>query len=247
MAAMVATTAPFDVFDVIESAERTTTIDELIALVRPAFSRLGVRYFAYGQATDTHGARAPSVQFGVRHERWAAHYQEENLLGKDAMYPRTLQSSDPFTWGDLRRAGVIDRHGDEVLARAREFDLADGFIVPVHQLNGTAAAVLLSGDAPFDWSVRERASAHLLAIYFTSVGKRLLAAPRAQKRPLLSPRQRECLQWVRANKTDWEIAQILNLSEHTVIEYLEEARKRLGVRTRAQAVIEAISRGLISV
>jgi DNA-binding CsgD family transcriptional regulator len=62
---------------------------------------------------------------------------------------------------------------------------------------------------------------------------------------LLTRRQIDCLTWAARGKSSTDIASILGLSSHTVDEHLGEACKRLGVRTRVQAVMEASSRGLI--
>ena len=56
----------------------------------------------------------------------------------------------------------------------------------------------------------------------------------------LTPRERECLEWVAAGKTDWEISQILNISEQTAHGYVQNALTKLNARTRAQAVALAI-------
>jgi DNA-binding CsgD family transcriptional regulator len=71
-----------------------------------------------------------------------------------------------------------------------------------------------------------------------------MAALRAQRPappgPNLTPRERECLKWVAAGKTDWEISQILNISEQTAHGYVQNALIKLGARTRAQAVAQAL-------
>jgi len=56
----------------------------------------------------------------------------------------------------------------------------------------------------------------------------------------LTPRERECLKWVAAGKTDWEISQILNIAEQTAHGYVQSALSKLGARTRAQAVALAL-------
>ena len=61
----------------------------------------------------------------------------------------------------------------------------------------------------------------------------------------LSHRERECLQWVAAGKTDKEIGMILSLSEKTVNVYVERAKTKCGVATRAQAIVMAMRRGAI--
>ena len=62
---------------------------------------------------------------------------------------------------------------------------------------------------------------------------------------MLSPRQLECLLWVRAGKSSTDIAAILGLSPHTVNDHIAEACRKLGVRTRIQAAVEASLMGLI--
>ncbi len=72
------------------------------------------------------------------------------------------------------------------------------------------------------------------------------AAPRrAPERPLLSRRERECLQWTAAGKTTWEIAAILEISPNTIDGYIASATRKLGAVNRTQAVAEALRRALI--
>ena len=76
-----------------------------------------------------------------------------------------------------------------------------------------------------------------------------LAAPwpePAGARPVLTRRQRECLAWVEQGKSSADIGTILGLSPETVNEHVGEACRRLGVRTRVQAVVAARARGLFS-
>ncbi len=62
---------------------------------------------------------------------------------------------------------------------------------------------------------------------------------------LLSKRQRECLILVSEGKTSLQIAGLLNLSYRTVNQHIGAACARLGARSRAQAVAEAVMRGEI--
>jgi DNA-binding CsgD family transcriptional regulator len=57
--------------------------------------------------------------------------------------------------------------------------------------------------------------------------------------PALSPRERECLDWVAKGKTAAEIASILNLSVETVRDHIKSMRGKLGARTKAEAVARA--------
>jgi DNA-binding CsgD family transcriptional regulator len=52
----------------------------------------------------------------------------------------------------------------------------------------------------------------------------------------LSPRESECLGWVAEGKTDAEVGKILQISPRTVRFHINNAKTKLGVATRIQAV-----------
>lgn len=62
---------------------------------------------------------------------------------------------------------------------------------------------------------------------------------------ILSDREIECLNWTASGKTSIEIAEIMQLSEHTVNHYLTRATKKLETVNRTQAVAKALRIGLI--
>lgn len=62
----------------------------------------------------------------------------------------------------------------------------------------------------------------------------------------LTRRERQCLILAARGKTDWEIARLLALSEHTVHSYFKHIKRRFGVCTRVHAVVAALMAGEIS-
>ena len=56
----------------------------------------------------------------------------------------------------------------------------------------------------------------------------------------LTVRERECLKWAAIGKTDWEIGEILGISQSTAHFHIEKAKKKFGVATRTQAVVQAV-------
>jgi DNA-binding CsgD family transcriptional regulator len=61
----------------------------------------------------------------------------------------------------------------------------------------------------------------------------------------MTARESEILAWVAAGKSDWAIGRILDISGKTVNFHVENAKRKLGVGTRVQAVIAAMRSGLI--
>jgi LuxR family quorum sensing-dependent transcriptional regulator len=66
-------------------------------------------------------------------------------------------------------------------------------------------------------------------------------------RPPLTLREREVLAWSAQGKSAWEIGEILNLAKRTVDEHAKTAMRKLGARTRTQAVAIAIRERLFDV
>lgn len=61
----------------------------------------------------------------------------------------------------------------------------------------------------------------------------------------LTSKETLCLQWCKEGKTNWEIGEILSISEKTVEFHLGNAMRKLGVGNRISAVIVGIKRGVI--
>ena len=63
---------------------------------------------------------------------------------------------------------------------------------------------------------------------------------------ILTKREKEIFTLLVTNKTTGEIAEILNISEKTVRNHISNAMQKLGVKGRAQAVVELLKMNVIS-
>ena len=63
---------------------------------------------------------------------------------------------------------------------------------------------------------------------------------------ILTKREKEVFELLIKNKTTREIANKLNISEKTVRNHLSNAMQKLGVKGRAQAVVELLRMNIIS-
>lgn len=64
--------------------------------------------------------------------------------------------------------------------------------------------------------------------------------------PVITKREREILQWLREGKTNWEIGQILGISERTVKFHIQNLSSKLDASNRSHIVALAMSLGLIA-
>jgi DNA-binding CsgD family transcriptional regulator len=65
-------------------------------------------------------------------------------------------------------------------------------------------------------------------------------------RDFLTRKEIECLRWCKEGKTNWEIGEILDISEKTVEFHMRNSMRKLGATNRITAVVSGIKRGLIS-
>ena len=63
----------------------------------------------------------------------------------------------------------------------------------------------------------------------------------------LTPRETECLIWTAKGKTAGDIADILNISEHTVRFHIARAMKKLNVYSKTHAAAKSLQLGLITI
>jgi DNA-binding CsgD family transcriptional regulator len=236
------------VFRFAETAQTATdmaVVDEELTVLLRSF---GIDHFVLYQATDRRGRPSGARPCGKKHAEWRKHYEEAGLANGDPLLVSGRSELSPTTWSKFRSGRTLTREESRVFDEAAKFGLMDGFYLPIHQTDGTMHGVSMMVDHELEDDPRMMGALHMLSLYYSAAAHRLgKTTPEDSKprKPVLTPRQCECLQWVRAGKSSWDIGQILGLSEHTVNEHLAEARKRLGVRTTTQAVIEAIDQGLI--
>jgi LuxR family quorum-sensing system transcriptional regulator CciR len=87
------------------------------------------------------------------------------------------------------------------------------------------------------------AAAHHVGALALDAAERLCGdapAPAPATMPSLTPRQRDCVVLVAQGKSDWEIGQLLGISESTVHKHIEDAKRRFGVSTRIQLVVRSL-------
>lgn len=235
-----------EAFDAIDRAFAAQTTTELDTVMGQAFARFGVSWFSVDQMRDANGAMVGVHHFGRWPDDWGAHYLEQQHYLHDRVVRHAIMSPRPMHWREAQTQTDLAGEEQRLFGEAREFGLKDGFVTPLHQVDGAIASVSITSSERLELSPSDSAALRLLSIYYCSFGLKLKHEAEKARRVNLTGRQRECLQWARAGKSSWEIGEIIGIAERTVNFHVEEACRRLNVQTRQQAVIEAIIQGLIA-
>ena len=224
-------------FELVEHLERQADVPSLLASFQRMVLAHGMDCFCIGDPTHPEVLRDDPRWGATWPVSWYWRYISQNHLSRDPIIARLNLSPAPFRWSDTH--AMANRSGRRVLDEAAEFGLKDGLALAVHG-DGVLGGVSI-GTRHFELSPHQQAGLQLAAYYLHARVAALRARGPARAPRVLAPREREWLNWVAAGKTDWEIAQILNISEQTAHGYVQNALSKLGARTRAQAVALALA------
>jgi len=232
-------------FEFIEQLEQQEDIASLLGAFQKLIERFGFNSYCIGDPASPTKPRANRVWGIAWPQEWMKRHAHHNYIAADPVIQEMLVRNTPFRWRDVRVAE--DGLSGKIMDEAGEFKMSDGFGLPIYSPDGTVIGISMGTDR-YEISKRDEACLHLAAIYFHAKLERMraLETPRPLL-PRLTPRERECLSWVAAGKTDWEISQILNISQQTAHEHVQNALVKLNATTRAQAVAIALLTRQISV
>lgn len=177
-------------------------------------------------------------------EQWSRRYFDRDYIRSDPARLHLSRTVEPFSWKELADCPSYTKNQKTIVYEASEFGMKTGLIFPMPGLRSGPALVTIAGEND-KLSDDDRMRLHLCAIYTHSVVRKLSRARPESRTPSFSPRERECLQWYAAGKSEWEIGEILSISEKTANTYLERAKQKFGVATRKQAIVAALRRGVI--
>jgi DNA-binding CsgD family transcriptional regulator len=180
--------------------------------------------------------------FGNWSAEWTRMYLEK-IFVDDPLVHEARRRLSPFTWSDLWAEGDLPAAVREVIEIGRQRGWEEGFAVPIHGPGGYLGLVSFAGGA-VTLSAADRALLLALAHAAHQRGKALYGAGQDTV-VKLTRRELQAMRWVSRGKTDAQIAAILNLSASTVHDYIENAKRKLGVRSRSQAVSELALRELL--
>jgi LuxR family quorum sensing-dependent transcriptional regulator len=235
-----------EAFDFVDSLDRLYTPDAVIGAMHRVASRFGFEWLAFTGLVPKPGETFDDLILAEHSpDGFIALYNRRDYIRFDPNMHRSIHSSQPFEW-TWRDYG--DEHGPratEIMRTLAEFTMPQGFIVPVHGVEGYEAFVAMAG-AETEAGAEAKPGLHLMSLYAFERLRELLAE-RPKGKPALTRREREVLAWSAQGKSAWEIGEILSVGKRTVDEHAQTAMRKLGAANRTQAVAIALRHRLFDV
>ena len=179
-------------------------------------------------------------------EQWVNHYLQHNLMRSDPIVRHSLNSKKPFFWSEIK----LTNHERLMIQQALSFGLSPfGYSVPTIDVGPYKGLLSINAykDAASNWDktvVKDEKSWIKVALKLHQIARKEMN-PDKDYIHNLSRREMECLNLIADGKTYSEVANILDISEHTVRGYFRSLRLKLNCATLAQAVGKAKNLELI--
>lgn len=223
-------------------AQSHEDLQELSVELRDYF---GIAHLVY------HWVNSDGEQYGVGTYpmEWVHHYVENDYLRIDPVIQGCYQRFHPVDWKRLDWSAKAAR---EFMKEAIAFGLGNqGFSIPIRGPQGQFALFTLNDTATdeewADFTERNLRDLILIAHFLNQKALEFEqnAVPEAAR--ALSPREVDAMTYLALGYSRAQVANTLDISEHTLRAYIESARFKLGAMNTTHAVARATSLGLIVV
>ncbi|PIB25728.1 hypothetical protein BFP76_00585 [Amylibacter kogurei] len=234
-----------DLLAFIQRVERADTIDALFDRVKEVRALFQVNHAIY-HSIQWHGETFALATYSAE---WHEYYGGNQMYLIDPVVINAFKKFNPYNWKSL---DWDTRKGRKLLQDAIEMGVGNqGLSFPIRGPNGELALFSISHSADDDtWQkFIETHSADLMLIghYFHEAARRLVLSRDLGDPVALSPREVETLTLLGLGLSRANIAQNLQISEHTLRGYIESSRIKLCANNTTHAVTSAMARGLISI
>lgn len=217
--------------------------EQLFEALARAADRMGFDHFAL--AFDRRGGEAASLLVHNYPDVWAKLYVGLDLSTTDPIRRAAERSITGFEWRNVDRFIPLSRGDRQLLSVARESGVGDGFTVPRHLPGEATGSCSFAVGPRVDMPCHMLNVAEIIGAIAIARARDLMGTAEPRPRSVLTERQRECVLWSARGKTAGEIADILGISQETVVRHLKMARDRYAVHCRSMLILCALFDGLI--
>lgn len=229
--------------DILEKLDQASSIDDLHRICSVFCEENQFDNFIYGARIPTSLIKPYFVFISSYPDEWRTEYVNRGYIRTDPTVIHCAKNTTPVDWNSIDKS-------NKIMVEAKDYSLLSGVSVPLHTANGEFAMMSIASSEPYQKTKEKIFVAtpytQLLITYLHERVKKVIRLGQIEEQIKLTKREQECLLWTAEGKTSWEVSQILNISERTIIFHLQNASVKLGVANRQQAIAKAIVKGLIS-
>ncbi len=223
--------------------ESTTALPDLQGRILGLRDTFEVDHLVYHSVNST-GDQYAALTYT---DAWVERYISHDYARLDPIVLSSYRSFGPLNWKSLDWSRKPTRNFFE---EARGHGVGtQGVSIPIRGPGGQFAIFTVNHSTTDEkWDLFRSRAQHslLLAAHFTNEKALSMEAhPEANVQRTLSPREIDALSHLAVGRSRAEIADRLDISEHTLRVYIESARNKLGAINTVHAVARALAQGQI--
>lgn len=230
--------------DWLQGLAEARTEAALLELLAKAAGQLGFDYCAFGMRLPLPFSNPRTIMVNNYPQAWQLRYQSEQYMKDDPTVAHGMSSTRSLLWSEALFASSRALWED-----ARAHGLQIGWAQPTHDLKGVASLLTLarSGEpiAHSEYQANSHKMHWLAQAAHAALSNILAARPDGAASIRLTEREVEVLRWAADGKTASESAEILAISERTVIFHIDNALRKLGAANKTAGVLKAAMLRLI--
>ncbi len=239
-------------------------VDKLSGLFTEIIGEMGYAGFdAWSMKSGTIDNAAQDCNFLVHNyglgvpDKFVNTFIKDGWLQMDPVLAEMSRVSCPFEYVRFLKSAKKNSSVLWQLATMKLFSVKRAWLVPLNTVGYLRGMTVYSrGDKKCtpEQFVKSRDEIHLMCAKFITRCAALHQAPAPTLIDMgvsdidlekITRREMDCLHWAARGKTNWEIGEILGVSQNTVRYHMKNAFKKLSAKTRARAVSKALSAGIV--
>lgn len=184
----------------------------------------------------------------VYRQEWPEHYVRCGYAEIDPVIATAQRRVAPVSWHVSRPAPWFSPRQHQIYREVTDFGIKGGLCLPFHEPDCSSYVGFFHAlDDPARLPYSVQASLHFVGLHLHEHAVRNLRerAGVNTSSVQLTPRERDCLRWIKEGLTVPQVARRLAISERTVAFHLQNCRDKLDANTIAHAVARAMILRLI--
>lgn len=226
-----------------EKISNCSNYGEILKIIDVEASSLGFNNFAYAVRTTAPFSRPRTCILGNYPQDWVERYQAKNYGSHDPSIERGVKLKQLVVWDKSLHA-----ESPQLFSEANEWGLKYGATFTTRGFDNTYQ--ILSFARSYDAiSKNEEPILNLTLKCLLDLSYDRMCEvnshPLGGEKILLSPREKEILQWTADGKSASEISIILGITVHTINFHMKNIQHKLGANNKTASAARAIALGLI--
>ncbi len=222
-------------FDLAMALAGCDTLSALATMFGEAVAPLGMTSYASGMVTGPRAVSGEPFHFLHWPADWLKVYQDNDFAKIDPIPRWAIVSGAAVSWSEVLKALPAKDPGHRVVEAGRPFHFTEGYVTPVRTGAGHLGLASVAGERA-EFGPDERLYLETLSRVTLRCADALVAAPVSPMVNSLTDREMECAMLLGQGLTDRKIAAVLKLATATARFHVDNARKKMGAKSRAHLV-----------